>query len=395
MGTAFPWSWCSPDQLPPSTNPASQMPNLIRPQDLLVTFEPDGRVLIKSASRAAAVKAPPWAVGVLAVCSRPCTRDQVVAAMGPNAGGVYDALADAGLLVAPEVAMDTPVMFHNYAGIEVHRRMLIDEPRMAGYWAGLKATIRPGDVVIDAGSGTGVLATMAALCGAARVYALEQSDFADTIPAVAEASGVGDRVTVVRGDFSKVVLPEKARVLVTETFGAWAYAEDPIPDVARCIANNLADDGVVVPGRVRLWAAPMPVAPLSLLHPFRRRPDGVNLTPLLADARCRGHITPVAADAVGPASLIADVPFPGTAPWAFSGTLTVDSPCEAVCCWYDLEMAPGVILPTGPADPMTHWKQSVLPFALDPGEYTIELLPAPEDRRSLLIRIGTHEIRLR
>ena len=368
---------------------------LIRPQDLLVTFESDGRVLIKSTSRGAAVKAPPWAVGVLAVCSRPRTRDAVVAAMGPNAAGVYDALADAGLLVPPEEALDTPVMFHNYAGIEVHRRMLIDEPRLAGYWAGLKATIRPGDVVIDAGSGTGVLATMAALCGAARVYALEQSDFADMIPQVAAASGVGDRVTVVRGDFSKVVLPEKARVLVTETFGAWAFAEDPIPDVARCVANNLTPDGVVVPGRVQLWAAPMAVAPPALLHPFRKRPEGVDLTPLLGDARGRGHITPVEAGAVGPASLIGDVPFPGTAPWSITGTLTLTAPCEAVCCWYDLEMAPGVTLPTGPSDPMTHWKQSVMPFALPAGSHTMTLGPAPEDRRTMLVSIGNHEIRLR
>lgn len=371
------------------------MSQLVRPQDLLVTFEPDGRVLIKSPSRAAAVKAPPWAVGVLAVCSRPRTREQVVASMGPNAGGVFDALSGAGLLVSPEAAMDTPVMFHNYAGIEVHRRMLIDEPRLAGYWAGLKATVRPGDVVIDAGSGTGVLATMAALCGAARVYALEQSDFADMIPAVAAASGVGDRVQVVRGDFSKVVLPEKARVLVTETFGAWAYAEDPIPDVARCVANNLTEDGVVVPGRVRLWAAPMKTAPDTLLHPFRRRDEGVDLTPLLADARCRGTILPVAADAVGLASLIAELPFPGTAPWSITGTLQVAEDCEAVCCWYDLEMAPGVVLPTGPADPMTHWKQSVLPFALPAGAHTVTLRPAPEDRRTLLVQIGTHEVRLR
>ncbi len=366
---------------------------LVRPHDLIATFAEDGRVLIKSVSRGAGVKAPPWAVGVLAICSQPRTRQQVIAAMGPNAGGIFDALLDAGLLVDPAEADETPVMFANYAGIEVHRRMLTDEPRLAGYWAGLKATIRPGDVVIDAGSGTGVLATMAALCGAARVYALEQSDFAEAIPAVAAASGVGEKVIVVRGNLASTVLPEKARVLVTETFGAWAFAEDPVPDISRCIDNNLLPDGVVVPGQVRLWAAGMPTAPPALLHPFRRRPEGVDLTPLLTDARGRGHITAVSPDRIGPAQCLAEVPFPSAQ--RLTCSLTLAAPCEALCCWYDLLMAPGVVLPTGPSDPMTHWKQSVLPFALPAGEHEVHIGPAPEDRRTLLVEIGGHAVRLR
>ena len=191
------------------------------------------------------------------------------------AGPLFDALAGAGLLIPPDEAEDTPVMFHNYAGIEVHRRMLQDEARLKGYWEGLKAVVKPGDVVIDAGSGTGVLAIMAALCGARKVYALEQSEFSRSIPSVAEASGVGDIVEVVQGDFSKVRLPEKADVLVTETFGAWSYAEDPCPDVSKCVTHNLKEDGIVVPHAVRMRFAPMDTCPSTLLHPFRKYDTGV------------------------------------------------------------------------------------------------------------------------
>ena len=68
-------------------------------------------------------------------------------------------------------------------------------------------------MVIDAGSGTGVLAIMAALCGAKKVMPLSNPIAYRSIPGVAEASGVGDIVEVVQGDFSKVRLPEKADVL--------------------------------------------------------------------------------------------------------------------------------------------------------------------------------------
>ena len=349
--------------------------------------------MLRAVSRGIGVKAPPWVAPILALCSTPQTREQIVGMMGPQAGELYDGLASAGLLVPPEEATKTPVLFGNYAGIEVHRRMLADEWRLDAYLRGLRAVVRPGDVVIDAGSGTGVLAVMAALAGARKVYALEQSDFAEMIPLVAEASGVADRIEVIRGDFAFIQTPEKARVLVSEPFGAWAFAEDPVPDVAACIANNLEEGGVVVPGRVRLFAAGMPEAPRALYSPFRRREDGVDLSPLLAEAEGRGHITTISPAQVGPACLVADVPFPGEQ--FISGTLTLDAPCEALCCWYDLEMAPGVVLSTSPSAPLTHWKQSVLGFRLEAGEHEVLIGPSPEDRRTLLVEISGHQVRLR
>ena len=366
---------------------------LVRPQDLLLTFEPDGRILVKSPSRNVGVMAPPPVAAILSACSQPQTRESIEGMVGPWAGPLFDALAGAGILVSPEEASDTPVMFHNYAGIEVHRRMLQDEARLQGYWNGLKAVVKPGDVVMDAGSGTGVLATMAALCGASKVYALEQSEFARSIPAVAKASGVGDIVEVVRGDFSKVRLPEKCDVMVTETFGAWSYAEDPCPDVSKCAAHNLKPDGIVVPNAVRMWLAPMEECPSGLVHPFRRYENGVDLTPLKADAEGRGHIMITDPATVGTPIDMGTYGFPGH--WPISATFTLDAPCEALCCWYDLLMADGVILPTGPHDPLTHWKQSVLPVALSAGTHHIELGPAPEDRRTMLIEIDGREVRLR
>jgi len=367
--------------------------SLVRPPDLIANFEENGKVLVRSVSLKIGAKVPPFAVGVLAYCSIPRSRDEVVAHMGPHAANMYDALAQNGLLLTPEQANNSAVMFHNYTGIEVHRRMLVDEPRLAKYREGLQAIIQPGDVVIDAGSGTGVLAVLAAQAGAAKVYALEQSRFADVIPHVAASSGVGDIVEVVQGDFSKLVLPQKARVLVSETFGGWAFAEDPNPDITDCVANNLLPDGVVVPGSVALVAAPMAEAPHALLGVFGKRDDGIDLSPLLGDARARGHIMDVDAAMCGKPRVVAKTPFPTTNP--IVGTLTLDKPCAALCCWFDLEMAPGVTLSTSPSAPWTHWRQSVLPFALDAGEYEVILSPAPEDRRTLLVEIDGHSVRLR
>jgi hypothetical protein len=161
----------------------------IRIRDIQMTFTADGAVFLRSGSTGIGAKAPPFVTAVLGLCSSPKTREEVEERLGPAAAQAYDQLVNLGLLTTTEDAGDTPVIFGNYAGIEVHRRMLMDDMRTDIYKAALHAVVRPGDVVIDAGSGSGVLATMAAMAGARKVYAIEKTDMAQVINAVAEARG--------------------------------------------------------------------------------------------------------------------------------------------------------------------------------------------------------------
>lgn len=366
---------------------------LVRPRDLLVTFEPDGMVLLRSTSRGAGARAPSWAVGVLSACGEPRTRQELVEGMGPAAGQAFDGLHAAGLLVPEDEAAATPVIFANYAGVDVHRAMLNDQVRLDAYWQGLKAVVREGDVAIDAGSGTGVLAVMAALAGAARVYAIERTDMAQVISQVAADSGVGDRVIVVRGDVGTVELPEKARVMVTETFGHFAVAEGMMEDVQACVARNMVATPVIVPGSFSLHLAPMPASPPDLLGAFKVHDCGVDLRCLLGDARGRAHDRIVLPAEVGPSLDLCTIQMPCETELEADFTLT--EPCQALCAWFTLHMAPGIDLLTGPHDPATHWKQSLLPVALAAGSHHLSVSRAPEDGRTIVIAIDGHEVRCR
>jgi hypothetical protein len=364
---------------------------LQRPRDCIATFEEDGSVIVRSTSRGAGARAPAYAVDVLAFCSGPRSREEVEEALGPLGAQAYDGLAAADLLVHPDDAASTPVQLHNYSGIDVHRAMLGDDARLDAYWRALRATIRPDDVVVDAGSGTGVLAVMAALCGARKVYAIERSDFASAIPFVARDSGV--EVEVVRADFATAVLPEKATVMVTETFGHWALGEGMMPDVRACVGQNLVADARIVPSACTLFLAPMARLPADVVSVFGRRRWGVDLSALRADAEGRGYDRLVTLGEVGVARVVGTlrVPNDGT----FSGSVTLEAPVEGLAAWFTLHLADGIDLGTGPADPATHWEQTILPVALDAGTHEIEGGPAPEDSRTLLVSIGEREVRIR
>ena len=68
--------------------------------------------------------------------------------------------------------------------------MLHDERRTGDYLAALAAAVRPSDVVLDIGTGSGVLAVAAAKAGARHVYAVEASDIADVAERVFAVNGV-------------------------------------------------------------------------------------------------------------------------------------------------------------------------------------------------------------
>ena len=88
--------------------------------------------------------------------------------------------------------------------------MLHDDRRTGDYLAALAEAVRPGDVVLDIGTGSGVLAVAAARAGARRVYAVEASDIAEVAERVFAANGVTDTVTLVPGWSREIELPEPA-----------------------------------------------------------------------------------------------------------------------------------------------------------------------------------------
>lgn len=368
----------------------------VRLDDLSLHFDGGAALLVRSQSHGVAARVPPPAVAVLSFCAEPRTRDEVARALGPQLAGLFDGLSDAGILVDPATAADTPVFFHNFAGIEIHRRMLGDDARVDAYAAAIASAVKPGMAVMDAGTGSGLLACLAARAGARVVYAVDNSEVLELARQVVDHNGLGDVVKVVRGDFGRVQLPEPVDLIVSETFGALALAEGSVPDLLACARRNLKPGGRVLPDGVGLRLAPVgdegilsdTLDPFATLH-------GVDMGPLRASALRRGRVVDVpVAGLLHPGGALVDLPYPSTVSTEGSlslpllpGTLT------GLAGWFDILFDGQAMLSTNPAAPPTHWRQAFLPLEPvtvregDVLELDAELRPAPDDRRSLEVEV--------
>jgi 16S rRNA G966 N2-methylase RsmD len=135
----------------------------------------------------------------------------------------------------------------------IHISMLNDRGRTTAFQRAITEVVRPGDVVVDIGTGTGILAVTAARAGAARVYAIESGAMAEAAAAVFAASDVAEKLTLIRGWSTQVELPERADVLITETVGFDPYAERILQITKDARRRLLKPDARLVPARIKTY----------------------------------------------------------------------------------------------------------------------------------------------
>lgn len=133
--------------------------------------------------------------------------------------------------------------------------MIADKARMDPYIYALKAVIKPGSVVVDIGTGTGMHALAACKFGARVVYAIEPNDAIHLARELAIENGYADRIEFIQDIATHVTLPEKADVIVSDLRGVLPLHERHIPDIIDARQRFLAPGGVLIPKRDTIWVA--------------------------------------------------------------------------------------------------------------------------------------------
>lgn len=93
---------------------------------------------------------------------------------------------------------------------------LIDQNRTSALESALRNLVRPGDVVVDAGSGTGILSMIASRFGAKTIYAIEHDwRNAANLDKTFKKNGI-DNIKIIEGDACSVDLPEAVDLITME-----------------------------------------------------------------------------------------------------------------------------------------------------------------------------------
>lgn len=222
------------------------------------------------------------ALEVLALCTEPTrVSDLAARARVEGARDFIDFMATVsdlvgnGLLRVPGSKAGPIDRRGEWADPAIHVAMLNDLTRSVAFVEAVRAAVRPGDVVLDIGTGTGVLALAAAKAGARHVYAIEASEMAEVATAMVEKNGLSDRVTVLRGFSTRLKLAERASVLVTETIGNDPLSEYAVELLVDAHKRLLTPDARVIPAVLRVHAAPVE-APHALLDRLSYTPRNID-----------------------------------------------------------------------------------------------------------------------
>jgi SAM-dependent methyltransferase len=298
-----------------------------------------------------------------------------------------------------------------YGDIELQRRMVSDRPRTDAFAAAIREVVQPGDVVLDVGTGTGILAMFAAKAGARKVYAIDATEIAEVAADLVEANGMLGQVQILHGRAGEVQLDQSVDLIISEWLGNAAFVEGMLHAVLAARDHHLLPTGRMLPSKVRVLVAPLDEPILYNADGpgfWRNRIHGLDFSCLQQAELSQGRTMQIRVEsaallAPGQALLELDLLTASAEDVSFEGQVEFipdrDGVLNGFCVWFEAELSRSVMLDTGPFSPETHWAQTYMSFsprpvrAGEPMEVSVDFSLTPDSRHvELHLGVGEHEL---
>jgi type I protein arginine methyltransferase len=250
-----------------------------------------------------------------------------------------------------------------------YQRMFQDEPRHAAYVEALTRSIKPGDVVIEIGTGFGVYAILAAKLGASKVYAIEMNELVRLGPSLAEANGVADKIQFFEMLSTDFHPPERADVVFADMRGSTPLYAMNVESMHDAATRFLKPGGVLIPSHDVMEAAliSLPASCHDAYVAWGENPMGFDLRP----AR-NVDLASLRSDRVLPEDLLTagevvhtarfGVDLEGSFETKWTATVGRNDAAVGLALWFTGNLIDGVTVGPAPDRPPTVYKGATLLF---------------------------------
>lgn len=267
-----------------------------------------------------------------------------------------------------------------------HLPMLADTARNEAFAAAIAKAAQPGMTVLDIGTGSGLLALLAARAGAASVIACEAHPLiAATAKEIVARNGFEKTITVIPKRSTELDpvkdMPSLADLVVAEVLDTGLVGEGMLPTSRDALRRLAKPNAKVIPAAAQVLAQIVALPHLRAVNPLREI-CGFDLSPFdkfrnqAAHGNVRLEYEPhhVLSDVLPVLRVDFIQPPDWTQPRQMSWTapITTAGTAQAVVFWFELWLDAEIMVSTGPGGAMRHWGQAAcwLPEdrAVQPGE---------------------------
>ena len=253
--------------------------------------------------------------------------------------------------------------------LNYHRSMLTDQQRTLSLKQAIDETVKPGDIVLDLGCGTGILSCFACRAGAQKVYAIEMGPVIELAKAICKLNGFSNQVEFFNQHSSQVNLPEPVDVMITETIGNFGLEEGILEWVVDAKKRFLKPGGKIIPQTLGLVVAPVEQPKFyEKVSAWENLPYDLNFKPARSLAANNIYWENLAPESflASPAPLLA-IDLTSTEQTSLTGRTSLqierNGVIHGIGGWFSAQLTANTFLTNAPPNQTPSWAQAFFPLA--------------------------------